>query len=68
MSELTERVEKHLSSNGPIILIRSGTGDFMASSEWGSEAPDSPMAGAAAYGLGESVEEALTQVLDQAGV
>lgn len=68
MSELNERIEKHLTNNGPIILMKSPRGEFMASSEWGEEAPDSPMVGAAAYGLGESYEEAVTQVLDQAGV
>ncbi len=34
---------------------------------WGREADDSPMAAAAAYGIADTVKEALTQALDEAG-
>jgi hypothetical protein len=41
---------------------------WTAALEWGQEAPDSQMAGAAAYGLGASASEAVDQMLDEAGV
>lgn len=34
---------------------------------WGSEAPDSPMAGAAAYGMGATLEEALVEACKDCG-
>jgi hypothetical protein len=43
-------------------------GPWMAAMEWGSEAQDSPMYGAAAYGIGESASEACDLMLDEAGV
>jgi hypothetical protein len=48
--------------------VKPGDGPWMAALEWGQEAPDSPMAGAAAYGIGESASEACDQMLDEAGV
>lgn len=36
--------------------------------EWGQEAPDSPMMGAASYGVGETLDEALTVVLSESGL
>lgn len=35
---------------------------------WGQEAPDSPMAGAAAYGMDEDLDVAITQALEEAGL
>lgn len=37
-------------------------GDWIAASEFGREAPDSPMAGGAAYGAGDTADEALVQL------
>ena len=58
------QLEEHLRACGPVILQGSSDGSFMASSEWGEEAPDSPMAGAAAYGVGATLAEALAEVLE----
>lgn len=41
--------------------------DWSAAMEWGQEAPDSPMYGAAAYGLGETAKEAIDAMLGDAG-
>lgn len=50
-----------------VALVRAPSGDWSAALEWGREAPDSPMVGAAAYGLGDTVEDALRAALDEAG-
>jgi hypothetical protein len=41
---------------------------WMIGMEWGREAPDSNMAGAAAYGLQDKFEDALNQVVGEAGL
>lgn len=42
--------------------------EWMASMEWGREAPDSPMIGAASYALGPSAGDAIEQMLQEAGL
>lgn len=42
-------------------------GVWAAGIEWGKEAEDSPMAGAAAYGIGATAQEAVMAVLREAG-
>lgn len=42
--------------------------EWMASMEWGREAPDSPMVGAASYALGPSAGDAIEQMLKEAGI
>ena len=41
---------------------------WMVGMEWGQEAPDSPMVGAAAYGLDENLDIAVEQALADARV
>lgn len=41
-------------------------GEYTAMATWGREADDSPMVGAAAHGLGHTVEGALSSLLDDA--
>ncbi len=41
-------------------------GEWTVAMTWGAEAPDSPMVGAAAHGIADTYEEALTQALDEA--
>jgi hypothetical protein len=36
--------------------------------EFGREAPDSPMYGGASYGIGDTLDEALDQVIDEVGI
>jgi hypothetical protein len=66
-----QRLQQHLRQNGPIVMSHvagHSSGDhFAVGSEWGQEAPDSPMAGGAAYGVGETLEEALNQLLSDLG-
>jgi hypothetical protein len=39
--------------------------EWVVALEWGHEAPDSPMAGAASYGVGVELRDALRQVLTE---
>lgn len=41
-------------------------GEFGAAYEWGKEAPDSPMYGAASYGNGPTLEDALATIIEEA--
>lgn len=41
--------------------------EWLVAVEWGQEAEDSPMAGAASYGTGDTLEQALDQVLAETG-
>lgn len=38
---------------------------WVAALEWGSEAPDSPMVGAASYGTGDTAAEAVKEILKE---
>lgn len=73
-SQALEGIVKTLSEDGGAFGltyrtgVKPGDAPWMAALEWGREAPDSPMAGAAAYGLGESASEAIDKMLDDAGV
>lgn len=42
-----------------------GKPEWIVSLIWGQEAEDSPMAGAASYGVGDTLAEALGQVYDE---
>ena len=66
--QLMIRLRKHLDATGGAVVISSSRqGDYLAASEWGQEAPDSPMAGAAAYGMGATPCRALDDMLHEAG-
>lgn len=66
MTTLIGRLAEHLQHNGPVVLSHTGKA-FGVASEWGQEADDSPMVGAAAYGLDTELETALDHMLDEAG-
>lgn len=66
-SELIKRLTSHLDkTKGAVVVSRDKRG-YAAASEWGQEAPDSPMAGGAAYGMGDSPAQALGEMLTEAG-
>lgn len=65
MTSLTQLLEKE---GGHFSLAKNDDGEWLAALEWGKEAPDSDMAGAAAYQFGTNPYEALNRVLDEAGV
>lgn len=66
---LTERLDAWARTNDASVAIaRNDHGEWVVSLEWGQEAPDSPMVGAAAYGLNEELDLALVQALEEAGV
>lgn len=67
MTTLIGRLAEHLRHNGPVILVHGAKAGFAVSSEWGQEAPDSPMVAAAAYGLDENLTVALDHMLTEAG-
>lgn len=46
-------------------IQRVPSGDWLVSMEWGSEAPDSPMIGAASYGAGDTLADAIQQVVEE---
>lgn len=65
---LLERLKGHLDkTGGAIVVSRSKQGDYIAGSEWGQEADDSPMAGGASYGMGATPMKALHDMLTEAG-
>lgn len=45
------------------IMVRDG--EFSVAYEFGKETPDSPMMAAASYGIGDTLDEALQQVVDE---
>lgn len=51
---------------GRLLISKNEDGTWMVGMEWGKEAPDSPMAGAAAYGLENTLYEALESALGDA--
>jgi hypothetical protein len=58
---MIERLAKHVEAAGEGVLglaYRPGKG-WLVQMEFGSEAPDSPMVGGAAYGIGEHLREAV---------
>jgi hypothetical protein len=62
----------HLKGEGGHIVItfredHHGS-EWVVGYEFGREAPDSDMAGGAAYGMGPDLDSAVTQVTDQVGL
>lgn len=58
---------EHAAENGParLALIHDEDGSWSVSYEFGAEAPDSTMAGGAAYGTGSTLEVALSQAVGE---
>lgn len=53
------------STDGAITIAHTEKG-WLCGIEWDREADDSPMVGAAAYGMGETMGEAVEQALEEA--
>lgn len=70
-SDMFEMISRTLSEDGGAFGLsyheKQPEGRWVAALEWGHEAPDSPMAGAAAYGVGSSAAEAVELMLRDAG-
>jgi hypothetical protein len=65
---LGEFIEKNAERGVAIGILPVETWDsWRVALEWGTEAGDSPMIGAAAYGTGETLAEALDEALKGAG-
>lgn len=56
-----------LESPTRLVISRVGPDGWAAGVEFGREAPDSPMAGGAAYGMGTTAAEALIGVIMDGG-
>lgn len=66
--ENAERLELHIRTCGPVAISYDlAREEFVIGSEWGEEAPDSPMVGAAAYGAGATLDEALAEFFHDTG-
>lgn len=50
---------------GTFALILNSRGEWLVAAEYGKEASDSPMVGAASYGIGQSANDAIQMVLDE---
>lgn len=50
---------------GTFALILNDRGEWLTAAEYGKEADDSPMVGAASYGASPSANEAIQTVLDE---
>lgn len=63
---MARKLEAHLRECGPITLVYSRDGTIAAVSEWGSEDPSgySPIVAGAAYGLGDTLAEALALLVE----
>lgn len=62
--DLMSRLSQHVKHCGSVVIGYSKFGHFVVGSEWGEEAPGSPMAGAAAYGTHEDLGMALQEMLE----
>lgn len=74
MSVIFEWFEQFVGTHDVDVVIKRNEGKVVAGAEpwsvgmqWGSEAPGSPMVGAAAYGMGYTLEEALTEACRDCG-
>jgi hypothetical protein len=60
-------VEKIAADGEGVVALSYGRGLWTVAIEWGREAPDSPMVGAASYGMGATAGEALAAAVSDAG-
>lgn len=71
LGEALERLTRFLDgyAGEPVAFsLRVDAGEASVAIEWGREAPDSPMAGAAAYGSADTTADAVHQALDDTRV
>lgn len=60
-------LQKNLADQGGACTVSFDAQEWLCALVFGREAPDSDMAGGAAYGTGETLSEALRAALDQTG-
>lgn len=60
-------IAERLATEGGVFALGYHRQQWMVAIEWGSEAEDSPMCAAAAYGVGTTAAEAVTAALTDAG-
>jgi hypothetical protein len=65
--ETMEYVSENLQEQEGRFIIAYFNGGWTCGIEWGKEAPDSDMIGAAAYGEGKTMQEAVNKALEQTG-
>jgi hypothetical protein len=65
---LGQAIEVIEEEGGRVLISKNDDGTWVVGMEWGKEAEDSPMAGAAAYGLDDSLDAALERCLGDAGL
>lgn len=66
--QITKLTRLMREEGGSLGLSYTIGGYWVAGFEWGQEAPNSPMAAAASYGMGDSAEVALQHVLEEIGI
>lgn len=66
LDRLQQFAEREVTDGAIAISFEAGKG-WMLMAEYGREAPDSPMAGAATYGMDDDVRACIEQGLDDAG-
>lgn len=67
---MTDRLDKIIAGitaagQGTFALILNANGEWLTAAEYGKEADDSPMVGAASYSASASANEAIQQVLGE---
>ncbi len=69
-SGLIQAAARYLAKQGEgtMLLSLDEKGEWSCALTFGREAPDSPMAGGAAYGFGPTVDDALVEALTECGV
>lgn len=70
ITQLVCQIAEHMTTQGGNLVVtrdRKGAG-YLAGYHFAAEEPGSEMAGGAAYGVGPTITDALTQVIDQVGL
>jgi hypothetical protein len=65
--EAMEYVSENLQEQEGRFIVAYFSGGWTCGIEWGKESLDSDMIGAATYGQGETMQEAVNQALEQTG-
>lgn len=64
---LIRLIAKHAAKEGGVLAVTERDGRYVAGYQFGREAEDSDMAGGAAYGIGDTVYEALNSLVADLG-
>jgi hypothetical protein len=68
MNLIGQALETVEEEGGRLMISKMDDGSWVVGMEWGREAEDSDMAGAAAYGLQPNLYDALDQALGEVGL